>query len=43
MKLEATTARDSFNYLKLLAKIYPFIKPYLSRVILGFLIAIPVG
>ena len=43
MKLEATTARDSFNYLKLLAKIYPFIKPYLPRVILGFLIAIPVG
>ncbi len=43
MKLEATTAKYSFNYTKLLGKIYPFIKPYLFRVVLGFLIAIPVG
>ena len=43
MKLEATTAQNSFRYSWLLGRIFPFIKPFLGRVILGFLIAIPVG
>lgn len=43
MKLEATTANNSFRYSWLLGRIFPYIKPVLGRVILGFLVAIPVG
>ncbi len=43
MKLKDTTAANSFRYKWLLQRIYPFIKPYMARVILGFLVAIPVG
>jgi len=43
MKLANTTAKDSFRYSWLLSRIFPFIKPFMGRVILGFLIAIPVG
>lgn len=43
MKLKDTTAAKSYQYGWLLSKIFPFIKPFLGRVILGFLLAIPVG
>lgn len=43
MKLAATTAQNSFRYSWLLSRIFPFIKPFLGRVILGFIVAIPVG
>ncbi len=43
MKLAQTTAQNSFKYSWLLGRIFPFIKPVLGRVILGFLVAIPVG
>ena len=43
MKLNATEAQNSFRYGWLLSRIWPYIKPYLFRVILGFLVAIPLG
>ena len=43
MKLNDTTAKDSFRYTWLLGRIFPFIKPFLGRVILGFIVAVPVG
>lgn len=43
MKLKDTTAENSFRYSWLLGRIFPFIKPVMGRVILGFLVAIPVG
>ena len=43
MKLQTTTAKDSFRYGLLLKRIFPYIKPVLGRVILGLLVAIPVG
>lgn len=43
MKLKDTTAETSFNYLYLTKRIFKFIKPVLGRVIIGFLVAIPVG
>lgn len=43
MKLETTTANNSFRYSWLLGRIFPYIKPVLGRVILGFFVAIPVG
>jgi len=43
MKLDNTTAQNSFKYGWLLGRIFPFIKPFLGRVFLGFLVAIPVG
>lgn len=42
-KLSATTASNSFNYIQLLSRIFPYIKPYLFRIFLGFAIAIPLG
>ena len=42
-KLSATSAQNSFKYTWLLSRIFPYIKPYLPRIILGFLIAIPLG
>ena len=42
-KLSATSAQNSFKYTWLLSRIWPYIKPYMFRIILGFLIAIPLG
>jgi len=43
MKLQATTAKNSFKYSWLLSRIFPYIKPYWFRILVGFLIAIPLG
>ena len=43
MKLNATTAQNSFKYGWLLSRILPYIKPYWFRITLGFLVAIPLG
>jgi len=43
MKLSNTTAQNSFKYSWLLKRIWPYIKPYWFRILLGFLIAIPLG
>ena len=43
MKLKDTTALTSFKYIWLLKRIFPYIKNVLGRVILGFIVAIPVG
>lgn len=42
-KLSATSAENSFNYFWLLARIWPYIKPYWFRILLGFAITIPLG
>ena len=43
MKLESTTAKNSFKYGWLLSRIWPYIKPYWFRILLGFAVAIPLG
>ncbi len=43
MKLKETDALTSFNYGWLLNRIFPYIKPIMGRVLLGFVIAVPVG
>ncbi|MBR7128577.1 MAG: ABC transporter ATP-binding protein, partial [Lentisphaeria bacterium] len=43
MKLSKTTAEKSFQYSWLLKQIWPYVKPYSFRIILGFLVAIPLG
>ena len=43
MKLKDTQALTSFKYTWLLKRIFPYIKPFMGRVILGFIIAAPVG
>ncbi len=43
MKLKDTTAETSFSYAYLTGRIFKFIKPVLGRVLLSFLVAIPVG
>ena len=43
MKLNMTTAQNSFRYGWLLSRIWPYIRPFGFRIILGFLIAIPLG
>ena len=43
MKLEMTTAKNSFKYKWLLSLIMPYITPYWFRITLGFLVAIPLG
>lgn len=43
MKLNSTEAKNSFNYAWLLKRIIPFVKPYIFRIIIGFLIALPLG
>ncbi len=42
-KLSATSAQNSFKYSWLLSRIFPYIKPYIPRIAIGFLIAIPLG
>ena len=43
MKLSATTAQNSFKYAWLTSRIWPYLKPYWFRILLGFLVAIPLG
>ncbi len=43
MKLASTQAQNSFKYGWLLSRIWPYIKPYMFRIVLGFLVAIPLG
>ncbi|MBQ2871117.1 ABC transporter ATP-binding protein [bacterium] len=43
MKLSTTTAQNSFKYSWLLSRIFPYIKPYIPRIVIGFLVAIPLG
>lgn len=43
MKLKNTTAANSFRYSWLMGRIFPFVKPFLFRIFLGVLVAIPVG
>ena len=43
MKLKDTSAQNSFDYAYLTKRMYKYVKPYLFRIILGFLIALPVG
>ena len=42
-KLSSTSAQNSFKYSWLLSRIWPYIKPYWFRILLGFAIAIPLG
>ena len=42
-KLSATSAQNSFKYTWLLSRIFPYIKPYIPRILIGFAIAIPLG
>lgn len=43
MKLNKTKALNSYKYSWLLSRIYPYVKPVMGRIILGFIIAIPLG
>ena len=43
MKLKNTTAANSFRYGWLLKRAFPFVKPFLFRIFLGVMVAIPVG
>ena len=43
MKLDSTQAHNSFRYSWLLSRIFPYIKPYLCRIIIGFIISVPLG
>ncbi len=43
MKLENTTSANSFRYGWLIGRVFPFIRPFLGRALLGLLVAIPVG
>ena len=43
MKLSSTSAQNSFKYGWLLGRVFPYIRPYLYRIICGFLVAIPLG
>lgn len=42
-KLSTTSAQNSFNYFWLLKRIFPYIKPYWFRIVIGFAITIPLG
>lgn len=42
-KLKATNAINSFNYKWLLSRMFPYIKPYWFRILIGFCISIPLG
>ena len=43
LSLNSTNAKDAFRYGLLLKKMFPYIKPYLFRIFIGFLIAVPLG
>ncbi|MCQ2739138.1 MAG: ABC transporter ATP-binding protein/permease [bacterium] len=42
-KLQGTNSKTAFQYKYLLKKIFPYLKPYLFRIFLGFLVAVPLG
>lgn len=43
MKLDSTQAKNSFKYGWLMSRIWPYIKPYWFRILLTFMVAIPLG
>ena len=43
MKLEQITTANAFNYSYLLKRIFPYIKPVLFRIVIAFLLTIPLG
>lgn len=43
MKLKDTTANSAFDYVYLFKRLYKYIKPYLGRILINLVIAIPVG
>ena len=43
MILSETTAKNSFKYKWLMSRIWPYLRPYWFRILLGFLVAIPLG
>ena len=43
MKLNATTANNSFKYGWLMSRMWQYIRPYMFRIVIGILIAIPLG
>ncbi|MCR4881039.1 MAG: ABC transporter ATP-binding protein/permease [bacterium] len=43
MKLSETEAKNSYRYMWLMKRIFPYLKPVIGRLILGVLIAIPLG
>ena len=43
MKLDTTQAKNSFKYGWLLSRIWPYIRPYWFRILLTFMVAIPLG
>lgn len=43
MKLALSTASTAFNYKYLLSRLFPYLKPFISRIILAFMLAIPLG
>ncbi len=43
MKLKKTTAQNSFDYILLIERMFPYIKPYINRIVISFVIAIPLG
>ena len=43
MKLSSTEANNSFRYSWLLKRTFPFLKPYLFRIFIGFIVALPLG
>lgn len=43
MKLNSTQAKNSFKYGWLMSRIWPYIKPYWFRILLTFMVAIPLG
>lgn len=43
MKLSKTQAQKSFEYNWLLSRIFPYIRPYMFRILCGFAISIPLG
>lgn len=43
MKLSQTEAKNSFEYMWLIKRIFPYIKPFIGRIIMAFFIAIPLG
>ena len=43
MKLDQTTAQNSYRYGWLLKRIFPYIKPLMGRILLGLAVAIPLG
>jgi len=42
-KLKDTTSKTAFDYAYLVGRIFPYVKPFLGRVLLNLLIAIPLG